>query len=374
MDENTTPIQGKTRLCNLPQQDLVDFFSRAENLDRVISPQQYYDAAKKSRQWFSKCVGRMFFAQCALEANQKSRLEVKVYYEDMLARCMSRFNSETVLEITAALTDEKRNNRYLVSRQTMIDSLSKIASDDTGDVIATLASKAPMRKIDYVGESEARFKRVHDEYVMAPLGETPNIGDIVNKVGEGKLHVDDVRKTAVDENWRAERANYLYQSLDLVPEEVKLVTMLRTVEVHKLLYTHIKILHKMHMDYYKSGRVRSLDGTSDLKFSPDPGSISGLAETMRRLVDGSSSVNIMINNQGKAQGAAGALDEHGMQIAGSNDGRASLMTKKYLTQLNKMSAEEIEAEIDNLTKLRRLVDEKDPDIIDASFETPPEPT
>jgi hypothetical protein len=363
MDENTTTKVEKTaKRFSKIQQDVADFFSSKDNLGIVVTPKDYCTKKKRTRQWFQQGIGNLLFAQLALEANQDSPLPVKIYYESMINKSLAKYNSETVFATSSTIFQEQRQHQFVVSKDQLMQELINVKSDTSGEPVAILRTRDTERTTAFVSENDALLKRVRDEYIMAPLGDTPDIGEICKRVGI-KLRTQDVRKIALDENWRAERSNYLHQSLDLVPEEVKLVTMLRTVETHKMLYQHIKILHRQHMQYYNTGRVVSVDGTTDLKFRPDPGAISALAETMRRIVDGSSSVNILINNQanktqiGSINGVTAALPGDTVD--------ASLLTRKYVQQVIKMTPEELEKEIDNLTKLRELVENKT--VIDAEL-------
>lgn len=362
MSDNAIPESTLNKI-KIRQEEVKAFFQVPENIGFVITSKDYYLAREKTKQWFYQMIGNLFFYQTALEANQKSEIEVRAFYDNQISKALSKFKSSIVVETAGALTPEEKSTQFLVSRDDVVRKLIKIKSQTTSAKIMEIKLQEPKRITSYVSEADALLKRVHDEYVLAPLGDTPDIEEIAKRI---KIDVmpQEIRKIAHSENWRAERASYLHQSLDLVPEEIKLVAMLRTVDVHKMLYNHIKILHRQHMQYYQTGRVLSLDGTSDLKFRPDPGAISALAETMRRIVDGSSSVNILINNQLKNTGLIGASED----LVSSEEKDSSLLTKKYVSQLIKMSPDEIEKEIENLSKLRALVDEKDDPIIDVQPE------
>jgi len=338
---------------------LRSWLSLPQNRGRVIRVSEVVEALAKSRAWFYKYLGQASFAQEWLQINQDAPIDAKIHYQSMINRELGDIEAPATVQVDEA--DGRKE--FFVSKEE--------AKKKTTNLTSRIEAAAPARVIEQRTQvvvvaataEEKIIERVRDRYTLAALGDIPAISAIMKDLGltksdgtaSGTVTEEMVRKVMIAEDWRGQRRDYLHRTMDVIPDEVKLVSLVRNVEVHRMLHTEIKLLHRAHVQFYQEGRAttvgRGPNGQPTVldNFRPDHGTVAGLAEVMRRMVDGGGNVNILINN-----GQLGAAAVGGGAVTGQANA-LSLMSRKYLGKLNDMKPEELADEIERLDALTRLL-------------------
>jgi len=330
----------------------------------IITTPALCKVLNKSRSYYYKYIGPIMFAQEWLKANEDAPAKAKTYYEKMLKNGICKKNMGEVVRIQQSENSKVRKEEqiFYASSEEIRKTFRTITKTNNHgkQLVATVEKPANENRVEIVQltEEEKNIESIRDAYVTAQLGDTPNVTKIIQDLNlEAKLDEEKVRQVMATEDWKGQRASHLHRYLDLVPDEVNMMASVRTIETHKMLYQHIRILHRQHMQYYQTGRVTSMDGSVDLKFSPDPSLISTLAEVMRRMVDGTSSVNVFINNGKASPGGSGGGSMSGSAIKSGGDiGDMTIANRKYLSRLSDMSEEELVNELRSFEKLQKLIE------------------
>ncbi len=137
------------------------------------------------------------------------------------------------------------------------------------------ASSTPL---SVVGGSEAESQAtvigsIRQAFITAPVGDMPTISKLMCQRGlldengrpTGTVTESDIREVMREENWKQRRVDWLYETCDLVPEEIQLRSFLWSVEIEKILFHTIQLQHRATARYFQSGKTacqRPADVTS----------------------------------------------------------------------------------------------------------------
>jgi len=322
---------------------LRELLTQPEYRGRKVKPAEIIHKLGRSREWFYRYIGNTTLAQEWLAINQDASLDLKAHYKSILDKAVETEQAE----VTVISHGKNGERQHYVSRQEAQEKTKKIHNAIKNSAPSTdLKIVEKTEKNVPVTEEEAIINRIREAYVMAPVGDTPNIGKIMTDFGlvdrqgkptRGELTESAVRAKAIAEDWRAQRTEFMYRTFDLIPEEIKMISMIRNVEVQKTLYNEIKAVHRLNLQVYQTGQAKSFDGKVTLAHSPDPGVLASLAEVMRRMVEGGGNVNIQINQFG----AGGREDK----------GAISAMSRAYMARLAAMDENQVKEEIERFEKL-----------------------
>ena len=113
---------------------------------------------------------------------------------------------------------------------------------------------------------------IRRDFINAPVGEFPSIPAIMRRKGliaadgtaSGPVNEEEIRVIATDENWRGQRAEALQLSVDLIPVEVELSSIVRGVQLRQMLARLNDLSIRAITQYHRQGEVTSLDGTRNL--------------------------------------------------------------------------------------------------------------
>lgn len=317
--------------------------SEPEYRGRHVRVSELIRALKKSKSWFYESVGTAALAQEWLSVNQDAPLDVKVKYEAMLKDSLNELQPDTKVKAGGKefyVTKEEAQQKAVKISGAFRNKHAKASIK--GEIVQEIKKTAVVP----ADKNAATIERIRNQYVLATLGDLPNVGKIMKDFGlidqQGRptteLTEDMVRQVMLEENWKQLREDHLHRTFDVLPDEIKFVTLMRNVETQRMLYDEIKTLHRNNMQYYGTGQVKSLDGQKVLDYEPDPGVVAGLAEIMRRMVDGGGNINVLIQNN------------YGGGGAGRNS-NASIMTNQFIAHLNKLSPDELKEEISRMEAL-----------------------
>lgn len=338
---------------------LRQFLAEPEQRGRIVKNTEVCRALRVSVPWFDLRVGTIRLAQEWLTINQDAPLDAKAHYHGILERGIGQIETEARIKVKT----RGGKREFFVSResaQKVTEQVGKIAAPVKG-AAAKIEETVRTNEMAPVNPKELVIQRVREAYCMAPLGAMPNVSRIMRDLGlidkEGRaqnpqgITEEEVRAVMAEEDWKGDRQKFLHQTLDVVPDEIRLITMMRNVETQKILFDEIKMQNHMNNQYRLHGRVMSLQRDKDgnqveIDHKPDPGVIAGLAEVMRRMVDGGGNVNIMINQFGRSEGGA---EDPTKQL--------SLVSKRYLGRLASLSADQVKLEIERFDSLRRLLEQ-----------------
>lgn len=226
-----------------------------------------------------------------------------------------------------------------------IQEVTRISHTGAGKIMRT------DKEVCMIGQSEADqiIGEIRSEYILARTGSMPSIEGIMK--AKGLLNIDNtptgpvteemVRNKMVSEDWRKSRSDHIYRTFDLIPEEVKIASMKQNIEVQKMLFQTVQVLHKEFMEYHSTGKVTALkDKEKILHVEPNAGTIAGVAETMRRMVDGTTNINILIQDNGEK-------NQQG-------DG-VSLVARAYMARIANMDESSLRQEIERMEKMARVI-------------------
>ncbi|MGZ3773009.1 MAG: hypothetical protein ACXVCY_04485 [Pseudobdellovibrionaceae bacterium] len=319
---------------------LRDFLARPENRGRKISNGELARHFNKSAQWIKRTFGEGTIAQEWLTANQDAPLDVKVFYQDRMNKSLNEIDPKDI----EVRTGEKT---FFVSKEQAKETTIKVASTiktipQTAITVVNVGSESKQ-----VTEQDMLIDKIREAYVLAPIGEMPNISKMMIEFGllskQGvplkNITEEQVRLRMIEEDWKSQRSDYLYKTLDIIPDEIKLVAMVRNVEINKMLFNEMKHIHRMNQQYYANGKAMSIDKTREIEWRPDPGSIATIAEVMRRMMDGGGNVNILNINQ--------------FGEGGGNKGQANIspVVRTYLARIQKLNTEDMVQEVSQFEQL-----------------------
>ena len=346
------------------QDDLRKLLADPKYRGRVVKPSEIYRNLKIGKTTFYKYVDDITLAQTWLTENQDAPVDAKKHYQNMLETSINGIE-KTVHITSGGKSGSQGKNKFYVSRNEA-RMRTKHASEMIRPSVTHKDGKTERHRVVQTGvtvrevsnetvvvevtEEDKIIDKIREQFVLAPLGELPNVTQIMKDVGLLKDNGDPanpkiteavVRERMVSEDWKNEREMVLHRAFDIIPNEVKMVTMMRNLDTQKLLYNEIKLIHRMNAQHYRTGQVKSLDGNTILDYSPDHGTIAGMAEVMRRMVDGGTNIKILINQfDSKEQGSSGSM---------------SLVSRNYLRKLGEMTPEEVEQEARRLEDLAQML-------------------
>lgn len=306
--------------------------------------------------------GAVRFAQVWLRCNPEAEGEAKEHYALIVKREMHDAEKDVTLEFKTANEGKKKVTITKTELQRTVKNYVEHAKEgEKSKVIGRAVSTELVVKKADVDPDEATIDRIRELYVSAPVGEMPSIRAIMIDVGLladngkplGELTEAKVRQKMLEENWRKDRNDWIWQYMDIIPDEVKLTTLMRTIEVQKILYNQIKILNRQNSEYAAKGFVTTLDGKNIIKgFVPDPVAVGSLAEVMRRITSGNEAA-IQINFHG-GQGAVKGRSDGSLEVE-TSDGTLTLVNRRYVNTISTMSEQDIEKEIERLDGLSDLL-------------------
>lgn len=330
---------------------LRELLAHPSNRGRVIRQEEMAQLLDKSRRWVNKYIGNMEVAQEWLQANPDAPLDAKVYYQEMLNKALGGQTED----VKIVARGENGKKEFKATKQVAQETLSKITYNIPGgernkQAQVSITETSNQVVVVNATEEEKILQRVRDAFVLAAPGDMPSISKImldfglVNKDGTATGKVDEhmVRQAMGREDWKQLRTDHLHNTLDLVPDEVKMVSLIRNVDAQRFLFNELKMMHRNNQQFYAKGEVRTLDGATRIDWTPDPSAMAGVAEVMRRMLDGGGNVNIMINQFG----------------AGKGGGGPSLVSRNYLQKLGGMTPEELADEVTKIENLSRVLNQE----------------
>jgi hypothetical protein len=235
-----------------------------------------------TRRTFTLNIGHFDLATAWFAENQDAPLDAKAHYKGMLDAAMAESNAEIAIEHSSAergqpteiqfieKTVEKKYVQRLTSRSKQVPELRVITTTDE-------------REVQQVEPEEKIIERIREAYVMASVAEMPNIEVLIKDLGiveTPTLNAQTVRAVATKQNWKMQRAAHLYESLDLVPEEIQITSLLRKIQIQEMLYKHMKLVDRQLTQYALHGEVKSLDGMTTIP-PPHPGTLPAYAIALR---------------------------------------------------------------------------------------------
>lgn len=336
---------------------LQKFFSYPRNRGRVVSPKTVQKHCGATDDEMSAL--RVFVAQTWLQINQDAPTDAKVHYKSMLDDEMGKLDPDVRMLISRTIEEFPR--QAYVSRERAQTLTSKVTAPFSKEFVKTY-ERREVAALMQASPLEEAIARVRDAYITAPVGDIPAVVDLMQKFklldADGRpangapagISEAAVRERQLAEDWRGQRGKHVVRAFDIIPEEVKLVAIMRAVEAHRILFSHLKAISHIYTTYYRTGKMPALEaGGQALKLRADPSVLASLAETMRRMLEGSGEkVSITLNNTTAAQQA--------VQADGAKaDVQISQATKDYLARMSTMPDSEIEAELRSMDQLRLLL-------------------
>lgn len=319
---------------------------------RVIRPAEIIRALRISKPTFYRNIGYLKLAQEWLVINQDAPLDAKEHYKNMLDTEMQKIAPDLKVHYQSNQDERKE---FFVPKETVKEKIVHAAAVKKSKAISVKSQTTELVSTE-LSKKDMILHRIKNAYVLAPSGTLPSIQKImedfglINDKGEATSEVteSDVRQVMVEEDWKRDRAHYLHSTLDVIQDEVKIVTMMRNLELHRMLFEEAKLVARNNRQFFSQGHVKTLDGNSVIEgFTPDHGVIAGLAEVMRRMVDGGGNINILINQFGGEGGSAG---QSGSAI--------SLIARMYMKRLADMTEEEVAEEISKFESLSQMLTQK----------------
>jgi hypothetical protein len=346
---------------------LRELLSHPEHRGRVVKISELTRKLGCAKSTFYENIGNVTLAQEWLTINQDAPTDAKLYYKNMLDEGLKKVQADVEVTIgnKGGRGGRESGKRFFVPKDVATIKAAR-ASDmlrrtengkqkrielETGVTVRQITTETKMVE---VSERDALIQRVRDAYVLAPMGELPNVREIMQEYGildsKGNptqgVTEDDVREVMQIEDWKNERLSHLHRTQDLIMDEVKMVSMVRALEVQKMLFNEAKVIHRQNMQYHNTGRVKTLDGAGTLPYEADSGTLAGLAEVMRRMVDGGLNINILVNQFG-----GGDAQTKGSQI--------SMVSRAYIARLGAMSPEDLAKESERFVALANMLDGED---------------
>lgn len=302
---------------------------------------------------------KVVLAQSWLQINQDGPEDAKTHYKNMLETELGKLDPD--VRILVSKTVEEFPRQAYVTKDRAQTMTTTVTAPLTKEFVKVYERRDGSAQVKASALDEA-IARVRDAYITAPVGDIPAVAELIKKLG----YVDDkgatlakapagfseaaVRERQLAEDWRGQRGKHVVRAFDIIPEEVKLIAVMRAVEAHRILFTHLKALSHIYSTYYQTGGMPALDGRGkQLKLRADPSVLASVAETMRRMLEGSGEkVSITLNNTTAAQQA--------VQAEGAKaDVQISQATKNILAKMETMSPDEIRQELANMDFMTQLL-------------------
>jgi hypothetical protein len=310
---------------------------------RVIKDREIYRDMGVSKTSWLRHSGKMRMAQIFIQENPTAPIEVKEFYLDII--------NKDVVENTGDQVVIVNKKKHTITKSDVVNKSKTMKM--RGQPIAEIITPVLVEKTIPATEDEVIIEKIRKMYVMAPVGEMPNVTEIMKDLGlidskglpTGSVTEEAVREKMIADEWRNDRTSYLHKAFDIIPDEVKMYRTIGGLEREKKMHQEFNVVHNLNQQWFAKGRVMSLDKSTTLDWKPDVGALSILAETIRRLASDGPMVAIQINNG--MGGAAGA----------PSDARASISAgaKAYMQRLNKMTPEELKTEADKLDSMIKML-------------------
>jgi hypothetical protein len=352
----TSPIIGKkvrsnkTRKAIRPQdvEDLKVILKFTSLYNTIFHKDDLAQAMRKTTAWLDRNLDDATIAQACLEVFKDAPVNVRKHWHMELKKALAVLDSNVTVKVGSK---DGKTEKFTVKKEQ-----TKKTTKNIGSLVAP--TKVSSEKKVFVDakadEVEVILDKVRDAYVLAPVGDLPNIrsilveyGVIDNKTGNSLLHgINEkmVRIRASQEDWRGSRMAHLYTTFDVIPDEMRLAAAVRNFELHKMMYQRMKSANILLAQYERSGVVKSLDGTTTLDRIPTLSDMAATAEVMRRMVDGSGNIQILIQQiAGQQQKATGEADAINTEV------------RKHMSRLANMNAAQLELEVEKMERLRSLI-------------------
>ena len=321
---------------------LRDYLARPDNRARKITYGELAKHFNKSAQWVKRNIGEAEIAQEWLTANQDAPLDLKVHYQGLLSKNLDVIDAKDVEVIAGDKT-------YFVSRETAKETTKRISSQIKNVGHAAVNTLTIDQETKQVSKDDMVINRIREAYVNAPVGDMPGIHKIMVEFGllsptgvpTSSVTEEMVRSRMIEEDWKSQRSDALYKTLDIIPDEIRLTAMVRNVEMQKILFNEAKSIHRNNTQYYLNGKVvAGADRSKEIEWKPDAGGIATIAEVLRRMTDGGGTVNILNVNQFGGEGS-------------SSKGQSNIspVTRTYLARIQKMDVEDMIKEISQFDQL-----------------------
>lgn len=320
--------------------------------------------ATGAKAWETDLV-KLLIAQRWLAINQDAPLPMRLRYRDMLEKAMRRIDPDVRVLAQSSLEDMPR--QAYITRERAQQLTRQITAPFTKEFVKVYESRVAVQAVP-VSHLEEAICRVRDAYITAPIGDMPAIGDLLVSLGytssEGqplkaldngdgtKMPLTEamVRTRQLAEDWRGQRGKHVVRAFDIIPEELKLVAIMRAAEMARHLFQHAKALSHIFTNYYRTGEMPALANKDrQLNLKVDPTMIASMTEAMNRIMGGGGErLSITLN---QTTSAAREVQAEGAKA----DVEISHETKSYLARMSSMSETEIEAEIAAMEQLRQLL-------------------
>lgn len=323
---------------------------------RVVKPSELIRKMKIPSSTFYKHINKVTLAQEWLAANQDAPLDAKRHYEYVLREGMENLDSQMSVHVNGSNKSKARAfTAEKVSKQIPLAGTSHALRAGKKQESLKLNAQVTMKKtvedteMVELSKVDGIIQSIKEAFVLAALGEMPDIKAIMKEYGlldsqgnaTGEVTEAMVREKMVQDDWKYERELYLYRSFDIVQAEIDMVALQRNLEVHRALFNEIKIIHRMNIQYYQTGVVKTLDGSKIIEdYKPDHGTMAGMSEVMRRMLEGGTKFNIMVNNFNK-----GSEEQQSVNQA----------NRELLQKIAGMSVEELEEETRRLEVLGSML-------------------
>lgn len=329
--------------------DLKSWFKKPEQKDRIISLSEMAMSLKRKALWLRKNAGMANIGQLYLEIYPDCSNSTRVYYEALIVREKERASNLTFNLTVGDKTVTKHVD--ITTAQAKARALDNLITTKVGSHSVT--SDLVVRDPSILSERDQKIAKVRDRFISAPISDSPTIDGvmrefgIIDKAGNPLMGIteSDVRKVALEEDWKSERKSSIHRRWDYIDDEIKMVTTVRNLEAQKMIFQAMKLHSRAVTQYYTTGQVTSVEKdpttgkTRTLAMVPDVGALAGLAEVMRRMTDGNKDINIQINQ------------------FGNMDQSNSLFIKQYANQLSSLSPEQLNDEINRIKQIRSVLDD-----------------
>jgi len=317
--------------------------------NRAFTAEELARSLRKTSSWIYERYDEGLIAQECLAMFPNAPIEVRKEWKSRVLNCQSPEGFTILIKNKK----EKTEQRFTIDKEKVVKSTARLSHP----VAKQFAQVHEERKVHIavpVTEEEALIEKVRDAYILAPVGEMPNLRalmiefGIIDKLGRPlmfkSITEQSIRRVSQRDDWRGQRLNHVYATFDVIPDEMRLAAAVRNFELHKMMYQQLKVANVQLMQYNQTGRVKSGDGTTELLKVPTISDIAMAAEVMRRMVDGSGNVNILIQQmQGAQKAGQGETDS------------MSVTLKRYASKLGSMTPEQLEGELAKMESLRQLV-------------------
>lgn len=357
---------------------VIEYLNRPENKGKRISINRLANECGMAMNTMKRRLGMAWVVEQWMAINPDAPERVKAYFRN-LAVTDNNYSQDNPDEVIVTrknpetgAQEKKRFSVPMEKASVMTANLSRGVREamkedpDIGraEVKVELAKTKPIAK--QADEFEFELHRIKEAFVTAEMGTIPNIRRIMVDFGildkSGKpalgspkeLTEDFVRRRMLEENWKGERERWLHRTFDVLPDEIRMVTIVRNLEVQKLLYDEIKLLHNANMKYYVTGKVTTVDGKKELEgYRPDHAVIAALAETMRRMTmsDGVA-INILVQN-------------HKSTDSGPVNPLLSVLPRSVINEFASMDLDTLKREVEKYQALNTMLQKGEITVLDV---------